>query len=344
MLGPWRRRRLGAAGCCLGLAFACSGPADIVARQRGDPGRDYDPDDPPEVLPLSGSLVYHDPSIIEGEGGFYLFGTGPGLETATSEDLLNWEAGSAAFATNPDWIADLIPDATYLWSPDVSHFGGLYHLYYAASSFGSDRSCIGHATKASLTDEEWDDHGEIVCSNTGTEVMDWNAIDPSVVLDQDGDPWLVFGSFRSGLKLTSLDASGAQGDPELIPVAARPEGDNSIQAPLLVRRGSYYYLFASFDLCCMGVDSTHRIMVGRSSDVLGPYVDRDGVPMLEGGGTPVLESDDRWRGPGSNAVVFLRSRTYIFYHAYDADNRGALTLRGAELEWDAEDWPVAGGP
>ena len=87
------------------------------------------------------------------------------------------------------------------------------------------------------------------------------------------------------------------------------------------------------------MDSTYHVMVGRSENVIGPYVDRDGVEMLKGGGTQVTFPTERWRGPGHNAILQENNKEYIVYHAYDAESNGTPTLRIDRLEWDAEGWP-----
>ncbi len=123
---------------------------------------------------LTGNLGTHDPTLIEQDGRFYLFQTGPRLPGKTSTNLLGWSDGQAsAFGSgNPAWIAQQVPGATDLWAPDLSYFSGQYHLYYSASTFGSNSSCIGHATRASLASGSWTDRGSVVCSmaaeTTGT--------------------------------------------------------------------------------------------------------------------------------------------------------------------------------
>lgn len=335
------------APCLLALLAlsACSTAPDIVAREPPVPGEVYDPTRPPKVLDVSGDLEAHDPTLAEFEGRFYLFQTGSGILSKTSSDLLNWQAGPSVFSENPAWIADSVPGVGALWSPAVATFGGRAHLYYAASTFGDDRSCIGHASKPSLaSDDAWTDLGAIVCSNTGSTDDDWNAIDPGILF-AEGTPWLVFGSYLSGIKLVRLDASGGQRDgTELYSLAARTGSTRAIQQPFLLQRGGYYYLFSSFDGCCMGVNSTHKIMVGRSTELLGPYVDRDGTALLEGGGTLVLESDERFHGPGSNAILFHGNKSYNVYHAYDVNQTGTSLLRIAELVWDDAGWPISAGP
>jgi len=298
------------------------------------------------ALELSGDLEAHDSCVIEAEGRFTLFYTGPGIRMKVSDDLLVWEEAGSAFAENPAWIAERVPDATELWAPDVSFFGGVYHLYYAASTFGSGRSCIGHATTESLAMPiQWVDRGAIICSDPdGVDVDDWDAIDPNALTDTDGTRWMVFGSFGSGIKLLQLDSSGARASDELHPLAARSADNTAIQAAFVLYRAPYYYLFVSFDYCCRGVSSDDNIRAGRATDILGPYVDRDGVPMLDGGGTLLLAGNDRWRGVGANSILSTGGRDYNIYHSYDANAAGRATLRISEVAWDPEGWPLLGGP
>jgi arabinan endo-1,5-alpha-L-arabinosidase len=347
----------------LPLVFACSAPATGIGGTGGSNAGGssaaggaggtsgaadrcnvavHDPARPPQTLALTGNLGTHDPALIEQGGTFYLFQTGPRIPGKISTDLRSWAGTPGALgSSNPAWIAQQVPEATDLWAPDVSYFGGQYHLYYSASSFGKNYSCIGHATRASLASGSWTDRGPVVCSNHGTR-DDWNAIDPNVIVDQAGTPWLSFGSFWSGIKVIQLDPNGARANANLHAIASR--GGGAIEAPVIVRRCGYYYLFVSFDRCCDGADSTYHVRVGRSPNVLGPYVDKNGTPMMNGGGTLVLEGRGRWRGPGHNAVLFTQSAAYNFYHAYDAENGGRPVLRGAELVWDAAGWPISGGP
>ena len=297
-----------------------------------------------QTLELIGDLETHDSCVIEAAGRFFLFHTGPGIVIKTSDDLYDWRDAGSVFSENPLWIADLVPEATVLWAPDVSWFNDTYHLYYAASTFGSGLSCIGHATKSALdAPDPWVDLGPVICSDMGGVDDDWDAIDPATFVAADGTRWMVFGSFGSGIKLIRLDDAGARLDDEFYSLAQRPT-DVAVQAPFILPRDPYYYLFVSFDFCCRGVDSTYSIRVGRSTDPTGPYVDRDGVPMLEGGGTLLLEGDERWRGVGANTILTTRGRDYNVYHTYDANAAGRATLRISEVAWDVDGWPVSGGP
>lgn len=300
-------------------------------------------------LELTGTLRrVHDPVIIKAEDAYYLFHTGAGIPVRKSDDLMNWKFAFPAivFPSLPRWAAEMIPGAGDIWAPDISYFNGKYHLYYSVSTFGRNRSLIGLVTNTSLdstADEfRWVDEGMVVESFPSDN---YNCIDPNVVLDEDGTPWLSFGSFWSGIKMRRLDAETGKpsdDDPTLYSLARRTVNSGAVEAPFIIRKGDFYYLFVSFDSCCRGVDSTYHVMVGRSENVTGPYVDRDGTPMLNGGGTQVTFPTERWRGPGHNAILQEDDADYIVYHAYDAENNGIFTLRIAPLVWDADGWPSIG--
>jgi len=98
-----------------------------------------------------------------------------------------------------------------------------------------------------------------------------------------------------------------QRDTTLYSLASRPPADpirGSIEAPFIVHRGGYWYLFVSFDFCCRGTKSTYNVVVGRSAQITGPFTDKDGKPMLEGGGTRVIGATTRnWRDPGTKPYL-----------------------------------------
>jgi arabinan endo-1,5-alpha-L-arabinosidase len=295
---------------------------------------------------MVGAITHvHDPVIIKTDATYYIFCTGDGIPIRKSADLMTWLLDSPAkvFRRLPDWAQEMIPGATNIWAPDISFFNGRYHLYYSVSTFGSNRSVIGLATNITLDaasdDYQWIDEGLVLES---VQANNYNAIDPNLVIDADGVPWLAFGSFWTGIKMRRLDyetGKPSDEDPKLKPLAQRMVNSGSVEAPFIIRKGDFYYLFVSFDFCCRGVESTYHVMVGRSENVIGPYVDREGMEMLRGGGTQVTFPTERWRGPGHNAILQENGVEYIVYHAYDAENGGVPTLRIDSLEWDAEGWP-----
>jgi arabinan endo-1,5-alpha-L-arabinosidase len=297
----------------------------------------HDPSKPPAALALTGNLGTHDPVVIFADGLYYLFATGNGIATKTSRNLRAWTAGPDVFSAIPAWVSGKVSGVTNIWAPDISHFGGSYHLYYSVSTFGSNRSCIGHATRTSLASGAWTDHGAVICSNVGT-TDNFNAIDANVIVDESGTPWLAFGSFWSGIKMVKLDASGARSGTEIHALARH----SSIEGPFIVHTCGYYYLFVSFGACC-GEPYDYNIRVGRSKSVTGPYVDKAGKDMMEGGGTLLVQGNSTWTAPGHNAILVTPDGAYNIYHARNS-NHGNPTLRSAELRLDAQGWPVSGGP
>ena len=316
----------------------------------------------PQALSLSGDYpITHDPSIAHEGSTYYVFATTSNpaegqFPIRCSHDLLKWKLCGFVFSSIPAWIHEVSPVTRELWAPDISYFQGKYHLYYAYSAFGVNTSGIALATNTTLDPEspkyQWHDEGLVLKS---TRADNFNAIDPNIVLDKNGQPWLSFGSFWGGIKMRRIDpvtGKPSPTDPKLYSLAARampalpdppkpglPADWQAIEAPFVVHHGDYYYLFVSFDLCCRGTKSTYRTMVGRSRKVTGPYVDADGKPMLEGGGTQLLAANSRWVGPGGESVLQRPEGDVIVFHAYDAVT-GKPALQISTLTWQ-NGWPHA---
>jgi arabinan endo-1,5-alpha-L-arabinosidase len=296
----------------------------------------YDPANPPKTLAITNGDNVHDPSAILAGSTYYVFNSG--LWTRTSPNLMGWSNIAQLLFPNPSWIASAVPGVTDLWAPDISYFNGGYQLYYAASTFNSKRSCIGHASRPSLSAGSWaEDGAPVICSNV-TSTVNWNAIDPNVILDPAGVPWLVFGSGWDGIQIVRLTAAGAV-DPTstVTTIATRTAG--VIEGAAMVRRCGYYYLFTSWDLCCLGASSTYNIRIGRSTSMTGGFVDKSGVALTQGGGTLLLGAGNGWVGPGGESVLFNGNRAYLVYHAYAATD-GHFAVHVSDLTWDASGWPV----
>ena len=304
----------------------------------------------PAPRQLQGDFRVHDPSMIKQGDTYYVFSTGDerglnwgNVQIRRSADLARWELVGTVFDAIPGWITDELGSTPpNLWAPDISYFNGMYHLYYAGSRFGTNTSVIGLATNTTLDpanpDYAWVDEGLVIRSRPS---YSWNAIDPNLSFDADGTPWLALGSFWSGIKMQRIDPHTGKlsaADTTLYALASR--GGDAIEAPAIIRRDGFYYLFVSFDMCCRGVISTYRIMVGRSPQITGPYVDRSGTRMDQGGGTQILATEGSDRGPGGQAV-YLDDGTYrLVYHIYDTLDSGIPKLRVRDLSWSSDGWPA----
>ena len=203
----------------------------------------------------------------------------------------------------------------------------------------------------------WSDLGVIVESFDelpGTP----RAMDPSV-LDDNGKLYLSFGSHAGGIFITELDPNTKKllKSPDItetileidrfINVAQHYEPNDegeievSIEAPYSYKHDGYYYLFVNWGSCCSGIDSTYNIRVGRSDNIWGPYLDKEGQDMLEDGGTLFLGPEGKYIGPGHAGIVVTPEGDSIFtYHYYDGMDNGASKLAARELMWDKQGWPV----
>jgi arabinan endo-1,5-alpha-L-arabinosidase len=305
---------------------------------------------PPAALTLEGDVSpIHDPAIIRQGATYYLFASNRFAQKLVpmfcSPDLRRWTLCGNVFDRVPEWALEEVSGARGIWAPDIAYLRGRYHLYYSVSTFGKNRSVIGLATNLTLDptspEYRWVDEGKVVGS---TPEDDWNAIDANLAVDEKGRPWLAWGSFWGGIKMRRVDPETGKlsaEDTKLYSLASRrPQQPPAIEAPFIVRKGGYHYLFVSFDRCCRGKDSTYKIMVGRARKITGPYLDKEGTPMMEGGGTLLLEGGEAWRGPGHQAVLFDSSADLLVFHAYDAAT-GRPRLQISTMVWE-DGWPRVG--
>ncbi len=294
----------------------------------------------------------HDPVMAYENGKYYIFATGNGIQVLSSTDMKTWKEEPAVFSKAPQWATELVKGYFgHTWAPDIIKINGLWHLYYSCSTFGKNTSAIGLVVNKTLDpsspDFKWEDRGLVIQSIPGK--TDWNAIDPNIVLDSKGRAWMNWGSFWDGIQLVRLqeDMQTPATTPETISrhydkdaiAHNTPEAnDNSVEAPFIIRRGKYYYLFVSFDYCCRGLNSTYKVAVGRSKKVDGPYKDKNGKKMTKGGGTIIMQGNDEYAGVGHCSVYEFNGKWYIVAHAYSKKHNGASKLLVKELQFDDEGW------
>ncbi len=295
----------------------------------------------------------HDPVVIKHDDTYHLFCTGRGIGHFTSKDLDNWASAEPIFSEKPSWTDEVVPDfRNHIWAPDVIHHNGQYYVYYSVSAFAKNTSAIGVVTNKTLDPEDadfkWVDHGIVIQSHPNRDL--WNAIDPNIIFDEEGTAWMSFGSFWDGLKLVKLAPSLTKiAEPQewytvarrkrSFELADKDPGDAALEAPFIFKKDNWYYLFLSWDLCCRGENSTYKVVVGRSRDVEGPYFDEDGKNLFHGGGSLVIRGNKNWYGAGHCSVYNFEEKDYLFFHAYDASDKGISKLKIKEIYWTSDGWP-----
>jgi arabinan endo-1,5-alpha-L-arabinosidase len=311
---------------------------------------------------VSGDVTVHDPSMIRTTSGmYYVFSTSlkkpfSGIEMYSSTNRIAFTNAGAAFKTLPTWINVYNSGDGSMWAPDVSYHNGMYWLYYAISSFGSNVSAIGLATSRTAAPGTWTDQGLVIASGAGLPYnaidqksivaasgvgLSYNAIDPGLVVDASGNWWLSWGSWSTGIYMIQIDpATGKRlsSNITLYHLAARPGVSKGLEGAYIYRYGNYYYLFASIDVCC-AADATYHIIVGRSTNVTGPYTDEGGLDMLSGGGTILLSVHGKIVGPGGQSVMTDTDGSLFVYHYYDGNHNGSPTLGLNRLAWSSSGWP-----
>ncbi|WP_158299943.1 RICIN domain-containing protein [Glycomyces paridis] len=314
----------------------------------GEPAQE-DCDSPPSAPgSLTGNLGAHDPAVWVGCAGepWYVFATGdarngggtPAIRRSTDGGR-TWQSLGTIWNSKPAWITQQISGVSNLWAPEVFYDAdqGLYYLYYAASTFGSQRSAIGLATSPTLDPSApgygWTDRGAVLQSYAGNA---YNAIDPNIIEDESGRHWMAFGSWWEGIHIVELDWSTGKPAAGATPIRLATKG-GGIEAPSMTYRNGYYYLFTSIGTCCAGADSTYKITVGRSTSPSGPFVDANGVDMRNGGGTVVLGAYGNNVASGGQSI----HRGFIAYHAYGSN--GGFTLDIEQIEWNSAGWPLLNG-
>lgn len=307
----------------------------------------------PHAIAMETNVLTRDPStVVKNHGTYWVYGTGRGVQQFSSPDRIHWTRRGPVFPQAPAEIAAAVPANrnNNSWAPDIHFFNGQWYLYYCYSTMGSKTSAIGVATNANLDPAGWMDQGIVVATGNSTN---YNALDPCIFSDAAGGMWLSFGSYFSGIKLIQIDPTTgkqAAGNKTVYNIANRPgTPGNAIEASCVYYHDGYYYLFVAWDGCCAGSRSTYNIRMGRSKTVTGPYLDKTGKDMEEGGGTLFLGSvfdngsgrpfDDEV-GPGHAGFLADNGGTWFSCHyEWARDKNGATTMNLLKTDWDADGWP-----
>jgi arabinan endo-1,5-alpha-L-arabinosidase len=276
---------------------------------------------------LDGDIGIHDPStVVLCDGKYYTYGTGG--SSLVSDDGWTWHRGTA------------LPRRGL--APDVIHIVDRYYVYVAANIGAQPKAAVNMIWSKTLDpnspDYKWEEGG-VVASSDGVE--DSNAIDPGVFLDPtDGRLWLTYGSYFGYIRLVQLDPkTGKRLDPNDQPrnLAINCEASDTMY------HDGWYYLLATHGSCCRGADSGYNIRLGRSRKVTGPFLDADGIDMIQGGGKLLIGSGGRLVGAGHFGLLDLGEgvQKFSMHWEADLDRGGASVLDIRPLLWK-DGWPAAG--
>lgn len=297
----------------------------------------------------------HDPSVIRTEDGYALMSTNNHLQLWTSENAYDWENRGRTLKDVPSWLTQYAPGMEDVWAPDIFYANGEYRVYYCGSEFGKRNSAIGFTSSKSIMPGTagygWTDKGHVFHTKDGVDK--YNAIDADLVRTKEGELWMAFGSFGLGIQLIKLDEKTgfqASDDKTVYNIARRTSkaSGGAEEGPSLIEHNGQYFLFTAWDYCChQGSEieqTSYKTAYGRADKVTGPYVDRAGYSMLNGGGTLLLERYGRYVGPGGGEAFQDLNRVRFVHHYYDnaGDKYNHIHIR--DVVFTDDNWAEMGQP
>lgn len=296
---------------------------------------------------------YADPTAIRVGNEMYVYVTGTRVRGYRSSDLINWRSigpPSEVFTIKPAFTADANQNDVGMWAPDINYFDGKYVMYYSLSAWGGGANsgigvAVSNQPQGPFVHPTGNTNGKLFVSS---EIGVHNSIDPCFY-EENGKRYLFWGSFF-GMYMTELTSDGMA----IKDMSAKTKvAGDSFEGAYVHKRGNYYYLFASAGTCCEALTSTYRVVVGRSTNLAGPYVNRNGVDMKDFNArynsiptyNPiVLQGNQTFVGPGHNARIITDKNgvDWMLYHAYENVNNvvGSRNLMLGKVNWDSDGWPI----
>lgn len=300
---------------------------------------------------LTGNTQFHDPSIIRVGDCYYGFSTsmngvngntgpvGPWIYKTCDPTMRGgWEYIGGVFQNLPTWVADTLNEnPTNIWAPDINYVNGEYRLYYSACCSGA--TVLGLATATNI-EGPWTDRGEVLRSYD-PKVQPGSVIDPDYVSGPNGVNYLMWGSFSKGIYMHEVNNS--TGKLSTTNTTFYHVADGAMEGTSMSFDGNYYYLWGSKAGCCAGVNSNYYTIVGRSTNITGPFVDKSNVSLLSGGGTKMMGNSGPHIGQGGGDKFQDGATQRFAYHYYDANNNGRETLNVRTITYSSG-WPVLSEP
>jgi len=287
---------------------------------------------------------FPDAFILPHGSSFIAYSTnnGPNVPIAVSSDLVHWNfVGDPATHKPRDALPELGSWAHegFTWAPEVLQLGNRYLLYYTASDRRKDAQCIGVAEASDPFGPFVDSRAEPIVCQTGLG----GSIDADAFRDADGKLYLYFKNDGNRVHArTSLwgqplapDGLSVTGQPvELIKDDQRWE-DRVVEAPTMFRSPAGYQLFFSGGFFGWnpgeGGLSPYAMGYATCTGPLGPCTAAAENPILhsfQGREAGCLS------GPGHQSIFQAGTRTFISFHAWQANS-------GCRKEGDSRNLYVA---
>lgn len=271
------------------------------------------------------------------DGTFYLYGTENtrNVPIYKSTDMVNWDFVGTAFteSTRPS----MVPDGG-IWAPDIQKMPDRYLLYFSKSKWGGTWECGIGVARSDRPTGGFSAAKKLFLSS---EIDVENSIDP-FVYEEDGHLYLFWGSFHGiyAIQLSDNGLSIAKGAEKVQVAGTLTEGTT------IVKHGGYYYLIGSAGSCCEGANSTYHLVVARSENLLGPYVNKRDKDAMENNFSGFLYKSTKVIGPGhcSEWMMDDAGDYWMVYHGYDASDPDAgRKVYLDKVLWDKDGWPYVKG-
>ncbi|AKL86950.1 glycoside hydrolase family 43 protein [Bacillus atrophaeus] len=260
--------------------------------------------------PVFKEVSVHDPSVIQTDGTFYVFGSH--LASAKSKNLMQWQQLTTSVTNKNPLIPNVYEElketfewaqSDTLWAADVTQLAdGKYYMYYNACRGDSPRSAMGVAVADNI-EGPYKNKGIFLksgmegTSNDGTPydaTKHPNVVDPHTFFDKDGKLWMVYGSYSGGIFILEMNPKTGFPLPNQGYGKKLLGGNHSrIEGPYILYNPDtkYYYMYLSFG----GLDATggYNMRVVRSKKPDGPYYDAEGHNMIDVKGKDGTFFDDK---------------------------------------------------
>ena len=267
--------------------------------------------------PIIQTIYTADPAPMVHEGIVYLY-TGHDEDNApnnrylmhdyrcfTSTDMVNW--------TDLGMVLDI--HKVFTWSGGdanaaqcIYRNGKFYYYVSTANTKGPSGVALGVAVSDSPTGPFKDPLGKALVTNNQTTYArhNWDDLDPSVFIDDDGRAFLYWGNNACYFAELNEDMISLKSDISAVPLNEETFGPDFEEAPWLYKRNNMYYLIYASGL-------PESIGYSTSNSPTGPWAFQKIIM------TKPLQRGLNTSHPG---IIDYKGSSYLFYHSAALPNGG----------------------